>query len=490
MEARSDRRVGRPSPWWAILAALCAAGSLAAVIWAVDYQRAADRPVGEGELFVEEARSVVDRLIAMPMGPDQLGETVRHLRNDLTIEAVAIVGPEGVIEASSSPAMVQADLRSSLLTSALANGTFAAQATPLESPVTIDGVEEWGVGDVLYQVIHPIDEEHGAVLLMYDVSELLERRARAAGIQPETVQSLAAAALLGGLAMVIVLGRSLAGRRFREYEIEAGFLRTQAAQLEEHNRELELARQQAERALSLAEEKNRIRSEFVMMINHELRTPLTSLVSGAQLLQFGGLSEPAAATLIADMIEDGRRLEDMIRQILDVARIENRGLWYELHDIEATALYEQVERELGRTPVTVADGALTSMVRTDPKTVSALLRSLADNARSHGASSVTVTVSDQPESLPMLEVGTRPEHALYITVADDGPGIRLEFLPRAFEKFEKDSFSSGTGLGLYVARLMVEAIESSLTVSTSPKGTRMTLAIPIVTGARREEVAA
>ncbi|RPI22333.1 MAG: sensor histidine kinase [Actinobacteria bacterium] len=471
---------------------MCAAGSIAAAIWAVQFQRASDRPVGEGELFVDEARSVVDRLVAMPMGRDGLGDTVRHLRNDLAIEAVAVVGPDGVIDASSAPAMEGRALESSLLARALDGGTFAAEATPLPFPVTIDGVEEWVAGDVLYQVIQPIAATNGAVLLLYDVSELLERRGRAAGIQPETVQALAAAAILGGLAMLMVLGRSLAGRRFREYEIEAGFLRTQAAQLEEHNRELELARQQAERALSLAEEKNRIRSEFVMMINHELRTPLTSLVSGAQLLQSDELPDSIASSIVADMIEDGRRLEEMIRQILDVARIENRGLWYELHDVAAIALYDQIERELPRTPVTVAEEvlALGPMVHTDPQTVAALLRSLAENARSHGARNVAVTVSDRPESLPMLEVGTRPQHALYLTVADDGPGIRPDFLPRAFEKFEKDSFSSGTGLGLYVAKLMVEAIEGSLTVSTSEAGTRMTLAIPVVTEATDGEVAA
>jgi signal transduction histidine kinase len=458
----------------------------------VAHQRAADQPVGEGELFLEEARSAVDRLLHMPMDDAQIGTTVRHLRNELMIEAVAVVDPDGVIRASTTPAMEGTALGSGLLASALDGGRFAAQATPLASPITMDGVEEWAAGDVLYQVIHPLDEDHGAVLLMYDVSVLLERRARAAGIQSQTVVALAVAVSLGALAVLMLFGRSMAGRRFREYEIEARFLRTQAAQLEEHNKELDEARQHAERALSLAEEKNRIRSEFVMMINHELRTPLTSLVSGAELLQSGEVPDTAVRTILEDMIDDGRRLEDMIRQILDVARIENRGLWYELQDIPAAALYEQIVLALPRTTIEVLDGALRDghAVHTDPQTVSSLIGSLTNNAMSHGATAVTATVATEYRGPVMYEVGDRPEHAMFITVADDGPGIRPEFLPRAFEKFEKDSFSSGTGLGLYVARLMIEAIEGSLMVDTDDTGTRMTIAIPLVGDARGSEVAA
>ena len=67
---------------------------------------------------------------------------------------------------------------------------------------------------------------------------------------------------------------------------------------------------------------------------------------------------------------------------------------------------------------------------------------------------------------------------MVISVRDDGPGIAPEFLPRIFEKFEKDSFSSGTGLGLYVVRLMADAIGSSVSVATGPDGTVCEVAIP------------
>jgi two-component system sensor histidine kinase TrcS len=109
-----------------------------------------------------------------------------------------------------------------------------------------------------------------------------------------------------------------------------------------------------------------------------------------------------------------------------------------------------------------------------------VVASLADNARTHGASGVKVECSLQPRIAAQVEVGHRPEAAVYFTVTDNGPGIDPEFLPRVFEKFEKSSESSGTGLGLYLAHLMVEAMEGSLGVTSSPTGTIFQIALPMV----------
>jgi two-component system OmpR family sensor kinase len=84
----------------------------------------------------------------------------------------------------------------------------------------------------------------------------------------------------------------------------------------------------------------------------------------------------------------------------------------------------------------------------------------------------------------MLEIGDRPRQAAYFTVSDDGPGIDPDFLPRAFEKFEKNSFSSGTGLGLYMVQLMVAALGGSVAVETSPAGTIFQIAVPARIGDR------
>jgi signal transduction histidine kinase len=214
------------------------------------------------------------------------------------------------------------------------------------------------------------------------------------------------------------------------------------------------------------------------MINHELRTPLTSVVTGAELLRSGNLSDSDRTALLDAMIADGSRLQEIIDQILAVARIENRGLSYELTDTPVA--------EIGRAlsvaqPAALAeielDGA-TGTVHTDVGALCLVVGSLVDNAFTHGARSVTVGCALTPRVEPQMKVGDTPASAIYVTVSDDGPGIDHDFLPRIFEKFEKSSFSSGTGLGLYMARMIVEALEGSLGVHTSPEGTTFQISIP------------
>ncbi len=126
---------------------------------------------------------------------------------------------------------------------------------------------------------------------------------------------------------------------------------------------------------------------------------------------------------------------------------------------------------------------------TDPTTLGELVGSLADNAVTHGAGTVTLSSAGELPFEPMVEVGTRPSPAVHFLVADDGPGISADFLPRIFEKFEKDSFSSGTGLGLYLARIIVEALHGSLSVTTSEAGTTIAVSIPVAVVPKRSEVA-
>jgi signal transduction histidine kinase len=76
-------------------------------------------------------------------------------------------------------------------------------------------------------------------------------------------------------------------------------------------------------------------------------------------------------------------------------------------------------------------------------------------------------------------IGSPSDAGIWVAVRDDGPGIDLEFLPRIFEKFEKRSDSPGTGLGLYLARLIAEAIGASIAVKTGPNGTTMAVGVAL-----------
>lgn len=484
IERPSTAQVGRPSWLWWASALVAAAVALAGAVGAWATQRAADRPIGEGEVFIADAAVAVSLLEAGQGAGTDPAETVRHIRNTLEVEAAALVAADGIIDAATSDSLLGAALDNGFLAFSFAEGRFGAVAVPVSEPVAIDGVEEWPAGSVLYAVIQPVED--GALLLHYSVSELLGRRVRAGGITDETLQLAGISAFFVMAAGVAVIGRARVVARHRELQVEAEFLRRHSEDLEAANLELEVARAKAEEALALAEEKNRVRAEFVLMINHELRTPLTGVVTGAGLLQSGSVTDEVdRRRIVDDMVADGTRLQEMIGQMLTVARIENRGLNFDLQEITVGQLRQVVE---AHHPRLVADGTdqemRDRMLRADPMTLPQVIGSLVDNAYNHGAAMVRLECTDSLPFVPMIVVGKMPDPAIHFIVRDDGPGIDPEFLPRAFEKFEKDSRSSGTGLGLYLTAVMVEAMGGAVTLTTSQEGTAVAVSLPALSAPR------
>ena len=474
----------KPSPMWTASIAAVVVLSLVIGIAAFLTSVRATRFIGEGQLLFDDAARSASRLVTLADNPVDLEHELRRIRNDLGIEAVSHVGPGGRVTSSTSPSLVGLEV-GGMLTQALENGRFAAVASPTTREIRIDGVTEWEVGDVLYDAIHPVDE--GAVLLSYDVSELLHRRVIAARVPPQVVPM----SFLSGTLMLVAAGLATARARVirtrREVAIEAGFLRRQTQDLQLHNHELERARAETEAALALAEEKNRIRSEFVLMINHELRTPLTGVVTGARLLQSQARLNGPDRQIVDDMIHDGDRLEGMIGQILAVARVENRGLRVMPSEMSLGDLVARLRLAHRGVGFNVAEGLLEDglTVVTDATTLAQLVASLADNSFTHGARHVEVSLSQKMPDQPHLVVGETPPEAIHVIVTDDGPGIDRNFLPEAFEKFQKSGQSSGTGLGLHFSKMMAESMGASISVHTSAAGTWMAISVPALTAPQR-----
>ncbi len=459
-----------------MLAAVCGVLTAVALVAAIVLQRQAATPIGEGEVFLADARAADGIIVGAP----DLQSAVSLVRNELDIEAVSIIDDAGTVVASTSPSLVGSPAHNQLIANGADEHRFMAVADAIDEDLVLDDVVEWPAGSILYQVVSPLDDGR-AILLHYDVSELLGRRSQPGEIPTESIQLLGLAGLLALIGAAVMVGHSRATRRHREMERESELLRAHSEALEAANEDLDRARHQAEEALALAEEKIRIRSEFVLMINHELRTPLTSVVTGAELLRSTELSNRDREIVLDSMVADGARLQEIIDQILAVARIENRGLSYELADVGLHDLTAAVaSAHPAGTPVTTGANDPAVVVRTDLNALSLVVASLVDNAMTHGATRVTMECSTDRGIDPDLEVGRRPDHALHVIIADNGPGIDARFLPRIFEKFEKSSFSSGTGLGLYLVRMVVESIDGSLAVETSPRGTTFQISLPTV----------
>lgn len=116
------------------------------------------------------------------------------------------------------------------------------------------------------------------------------------------------------------------------------------AELLAANRQVEAAKAEAEAARRGTDEAERIRSEFVLMINHEFRTPLTTVVTGAELLKEGHiLDDEMRYAILDDMTRDGKRLEELIDQMLTVARVENFGLGLTLREYRFSSLWDDLQ---------------------------------------------------------------------------------------------------------------------------------------------------
>lgn len=469
---------------WMAAAVISIVGAVATAIGASAIALRSLEPIGEGQLLSVDARSAAERLLAAD--PHDVDNELRHLRNDLAIEAVSVVAPDGTVMKSTASDLNETKV-DPLLAGALTQGRFSAVASETPAHIHIDGVIEWQPGDALYHALQPLGDGAG-VLLTYDMSELLQRRADATQTPPVVVPLAIGSGVSLLAAGLLIAARGKAARARELMALEFEHHRARAEELEVYNRELEAARVETQRALDLAEEKNRIRSEFVLMINHELRTPLTGVVTAARLLSNSLNIDTEERELLEDVIANGERLEGLLAQMLAVARAENCGLTANPIAQSLSTVIDRVKRahKGAHTSMTEGLGISPIDVITDATTLAQLVATLVDNAYTHGSRRVEIVVTDSIPRRVHHQIGQRNADAVYVAVVDDGPGIDLEFLPRAFEKFEKRSFSSGTGLGLYMARMMVESIGASLSVITSEKGTVMAIGIP----ARAEEMVA
>jgi signal transduction histidine kinase len=232
--------------------------------------------------------------------------------------------------------------------------------------------------------------------------------------------------------------------------------------------ELESAYRQLENAL-------RSQRRFVADASHELRTPLTTLRGNMELLQLDPAPDPAERTeILADSVDEVERMIRLVSQLLTLARADaGQVLGHE--PVALAPLMEDVCRQarlispdskiLYEPP---PDGAT---VIGDKDALKQVLLILIDNAHVHTA----------PGTVIGLSAGVSGTWA-YIRVRDDGPGIAADVLPHIFERFYRgDAPHSGTGagLGLAIARELVEGQDGTISVeSQAGQGTVFSVTLP------------
>jgi two-component system OmpR family sensor kinase len=205
------------------------------------------------------------------------------------------------------------------------------------------------------------------------------------------------------------------------------------------------------------------REELVRTISHDLRAPLTSISSQAQLLFRAPESERVERKARA-IAANAARMGEMIRDLVDIARVD-AGLALAPAPVPlAPFLAELVERldgglESARISVSVSDGL--APVRADPAKLERVVVNLLANALRHG-----------PPGTPVELTARAGDGVAILEVADRGPGIDPEDLPRIFDRFYRSpkAGGEGLGLGLHIARRFVEAHGGTIAASSDNRG--------------------
>ncbi len=231
-----------------------------------------------------------------------------------------------------------------------------------------------------------------------------------------------------------------------------------------------LARLQAERERGEA-----ARRRLLAAVGHDLRTPLSSLRAAIEALQDGVATEPDR--YLAAMARDVDLLQSMVEDLFVLARLEAGDVQLERVEVDVPEVAEAALEAIA--PLAAARGVhaelvldadgIAPVVFGDAQALNRVLRNLLDNALRHARSTVRVALSCD-------------EDELTVAVHDDGPGFPPEFAARAFEVFSRadaarERRSGGAGLGLAIARELVQAHGGRIWIGAGPGGA-VSLALP------------
>jgi two-component system sensor histidine kinase KdpD len=226
----------------------------------------------------------------------------------------------------------------------------------------------------------------------------------------------------------------------------------------------------AEQARLLAESEKFSRT-LLNSISHELRTPLAASTSAASALAATeNASVEQRRELIGEIQEANTRLNRVVGNLLDVARLESGQVrpnldWHDARDLVQTTLRE-LQRELAAHPVNLELPSAPMLVRLDFSLMLHALANLLLNAANHTPSGTAIEVSIRENR------SADTPRELLVSVADRGPGIPPEVLPRIFDKFFRAPHAptGGSGLGLTIVKGFVEAHDGTISAENRPGG--------------------
>jgi signal transduction histidine kinase len=212
------------------------------------------------------------------------------------------------------------------------------------------------------------------------------------------------------------------------------------------------------------ERQDRSRAELVTTVAHELRSPLTSVkgFTATLLAKWARFTDEQKQLMLQTINADADRVTRLISELLDVSRIDAGRVEVRRQVVDVAAVAQHVVdgcvatgEPRSRFVLTIAAGL--PEIWGDVDKVHQVIVNLVENALRHGAGTVTVDIRPTGDGVE-------------VRVSDEGTGVPVDARPHIFGKFWRGSRRGGTGLGLYIARGLVEAHGGTIEAGSTPAG--------------------
>ncbi len=225
------------------------------------------------------------------------------------------------------------------------------------------------------------------------------------------------------------------------------------------------------------------KSEFVSIASHQLRSPLTAIKGYTSMVLEGsfGFIEPKTREAVERIFQSAQNLVGIVDDLLNITRLEQGRMEYSFEKVDLSALTKEIvdslypnalNKKLGLTFEN--DNAQDYFVNADLLKIRQVVLNLVDNAIKYTKEGA-VKVNVSRDSVKKI---------IKVMVTDSGVGITPELRTRLFEKFSRGDdvsklHANGTGLGLYIAKQMIEAHKGSIGVNSEGEGKGSTFYIEL-----------